>query len=185
MAIILPSHKLVIFEIPKTGTTWQREALTQCGTEWHDLQPITDMVCPRHSPPHCYNIPKDYQTVCAVRRPLAHLKSFYFYHKGKYLENIVPKRYYAHYHLWSTADTFEKYIQQLPPAPVSRIFDLFTPFCDHILHQETLSQEFNKLLNIDTSNTPPTNQSNRPTYMKNSFPQLEPELIRIERQYYA
>ena len=166
MAIRLTDTDCVIYEIPKTGTTFVKKVLEACGIPFiHDEAPIV-RCCPRHAPWWCYEPAA--KKVCIVRHPVHWYESFYRYHKfgtnvGRYgipLDKLVfePTTWYPHRLFWHREGEFgmpfDVWIERVMlfyPAAYTRIVDAFVgplgfDAMDEVMRTETLAEDLLSLL---------------------------------------
>jgi hypothetical protein len=159
--------KTVIFEMPKTGTTWLRQNLQ----DWRQGTTLRN-VCPRHAQPEDFAeaLNPEYRKILIFREPLEWCVSFWEYHNT---EVEVPKaglpvsRHYAHHELFgfnrrNQAECWEHLLSN--PGRLSRYFfsfinyaDLIIPFTDlreafHLLKSANYFRAYGDLLTADEVN---------------------------------
>lgn len=156
MAIELIKANAVFYEIPKTGTTFMREALTSLGVAWRDAPHIAG-VCPRHSLPQHYLGNFAYR-FCSVRHPLTWYESYFHNHvreKRKKAVVFSPGTWYWHAALGEeTGEDFNAWMRwcvEHEPAFVTRVYEAFCgPFgrneLDCALRREDLAAGLARVL---------------------------------------
>lgn len=169
MAIRLTKADCVIYEMPKTGTTFIRKALLHCGIAHTFDEPLIKS-CPRHSPWWCY--PKATTMVGIVRHPVKWFESWYKFHrygsetaKGslRRLNSAVrvelqPDMWYPHRMMWAKDGTFSmpfdiwmETMLMFYPSSYTRLVDAFLGPCGytamhHVMQAECLVNDLSRIL---------------------------------------
>ena len=199
----------VIYEMPKTGTTWIRESLTSFGIPWTDDPPLLP-ACPRHSPWWCY--PEATTRICSVRHPVSWYESYYLYHTFREIQPTTAARksvlfdadkWYSHqlFHFENgECDfTFEQWVDRITsfyPAAYTRLVDTyFGPLgfsaMDFVIRVETLPQDLRRVLSklgyvLNGPHIPAVNRKEGRIqwliHQRNRVLQLEQDVI---RRFYA
>lgn len=148
MAILLPDSDCIIYEIPRTGTTWMRHTLSVLGIPWEQA-PVVSGVCERHAlPEHCLG---DYALrVCVEREPMAWLQSYWFYHRGMTDSAWQCNVHYPHRIFGPPVEgSFDGMVERIRvtnPDSVEQYLNSFYRHCCIRLNHDSLADEFHSLL---------------------------------------
>ena len=148
MAISLADGACIIYEIPRTGTTWMRHALTRLGVPWEEA-PSVDGVCNRHGLPEHY--PGQYDVrECVERETVDWLESYWSHHHDMALEVWTVNTHYPHRIFGPPMEErFEGLVERLVetnPDCIRRYMDSFHRSCNLTLKFENLTEDFHSLL---------------------------------------
>lgn len=154
MAILVKPANTIIYEIPKTGTTWIREVLKRMKIE-HVYLKTPNRACDRHSPWWAYDLsliePKPYQ-IAVVRHPMHWYESYWAYslrRRDTGLQGGWHIRKYLHFDSLHVYDNYEKWVEYVlreHPAIYTRIVESFCGPCgyhmmDAVIKQEELAEQ--------------------------------------------
>lgn len=148
MAILLAEGACIIYEVPRTGTTWMRHALTTLGIPWERALAVPG-VCGRHSLPEHY--PGTYAIRAFVERdPLDWARSYWSYHHDMDPDTWDQNTHYPHRIFGPPVEErFEDFLDRIistNPRSIYQFFEAFRRHSNLTLKHENLAVEFHDLL---------------------------------------
>lgn len=184
MAIYIPSANSVIYEIPKTGTSWVRKVLETLCVE-HRFLKTPNNSCDRHSPWWAYEVEKyrDVDKYTIVRHPMHWYESYWAYsvpRRDTGLQHGWHLRKRLHFdglHVHDNYIRWVRYVLDQHPAIYTRMVESFCgpaefPLTD-VFKQENLFEDLREFLiqkvpgmdrdiiNEEMKEIPPVNVSDR------------------------
>lgn len=134
--------KVLILEIPKTGTTWIRYALNVLQIP-HRIERARGRACQRHSARQHYAPAR--VTVATVRHPYEWVKSYWTHQRGVDWSKF-DIHHYPHKEFVPEDRTFEQYVSMMCEHSLHDYFHSFHP--DKWMKNETLEESFLEILEI-------------------------------------
>lgn len=144
MAILI-NNSILHIEVPKTGTTWLRHALTVMEVPHQFLNPIRDC-CPRHAAPDDY--PGGWPRSVTVRHPAKWVESMWKAHRGKDCSMFVPGRDYPHRPMHPMGTSFENWLSELldsQPGFIDQYYERMIVPCEHKMCFEKYEEHLARL----------------------------------------
>lgn len=145
MAIYLEGPRVLIVEVPKTGTSWLRKVFS-CVP--HRIEEPSQGISERHGRPQDFDVER-IETVCTVRHPIRWAISWYFFQNQNGWPSYEPEVWHPQREIEDCKagdiSTFADILSRKHPGYISRMFEGYADGCDRVMRQEMLREDAAKL----------------------------------------